>query len=286
MIKDILSVKNFFLFLLISISIYFTFLFFNTFLAITPPQPPPLVKAETLKIEPITISPVVKADESEETLVKLKLAVDDAVSNENLNEEKEAKDVLAVLKETVLPILPPVSIPNTPVIEEKQKKLKSTIEVVQRPKKVAHPIHKNIEKKIVEKPKHHKPSRERVKIAKVHKHKSHKKTLKKKIIKKTKVARVRRSIRDKVVNKRKVTLKKPKKLQEDEVYSLSKEESENFKNFEIVSISKTFTLEESPSFQNPTVYREVESQVALEELPLVETFGVVNVSKPSIYRDE
>jgi len=109
--------------------------------------------------------------------------------------------------------------------------------------------------------------------------------------------------------KKKIELKKKKKtpivqkkinppivkhLKEDDVvvekqqniYTLPREEEESFKNIELFSKSKIFTLEERPNIKSPRETQTLQKEIDLEELPLVETLGVINVSKPFLKQEE
>ena len=245
--------KKFFLLSFLSIFLYLAFLFFNESL-ITQESSPPLI-VEALKIEPIVISPVVKSDESEETLFQLKLAVDDAVSKENIDDEKEAEDILSILKESI----PLVMI--APIINEKKIEEQSGI-----------PIKRHVKKKL--------------KVKKtVYKHKKHslirKKIIKKKIVKK--------AVSVKVVPTPKIIASEKRVIglgEQNDLHYLSREERRKFHNLEVISVSNAFTLEETPAVQNPEECTGYQSKVELKDLSFVKTLGVVDVSAPSIYQDE
>ena len=104
--------------------------------------------------------------------------------------------------------------------------------------------------------------------------------------------------------KKKIELKKKKKtpivqkkinppivkhLKEDDIllekqqniYTLPREEEESFKNIEVFS-----TLEERPEIKSPKATQTLQKEIDLEELPLVETLGVINVSKPFLKQEE
>ena len=192
-------------------------------------------------IEPIVIPKSVKEESNDEILEKLKLVTKEAFENAEPSEDEVAKEVLLILKSFVK------------VIEsEKEKTLLEKRKEITRKKKLL---------KVKELARKKKLAKE--------------KRLKKKIeLKKKKALPVAMKISP-VIVKDAVVLE-----EEQDIYTFSKEEEENFNNLEVVSQSTTFTLEETPKIKNPKQYHDVQQEVNLEELPLVETLGVINVSKP------
>jgi uncharacterized protein with gpF-like domain len=73
---------------------------------------------------------------------------------------------------------------------------------------------------------------------------------------------------------------------EEDLYTLSKEEQRDFKNFEIIAQSKPFVLEESIEIKSPEPYEGEEDEVPLEDLPFVETLGVVEVSDAFVLNEK
>jgi len=207
---------------------------------------------EVIQIESMITPPIIKTTDSEETLLHLKLAVSDALSNDKLNEEEEANEVLALLKESVPFVLMPIPLPkeeNLKVIPPFKKKVKI--------KK-----HKIISKKVVFK-------------RRVKKHEI--------IKKKKKILKAKQPVVKKLINH-----KKREKLldKQENLHFLSIEERKKFKNFEVVFTSKPFTLEDDQEMKYPQQYTGKDEQVKLEELLLVKTLGVVAVSRPYTYENE
>jgi hypothetical protein len=224
-------VKFFLLLFLIVILLYLSFLFIDkpSTIELSPSFSEPAV----IIIEPMVTPPIIELSEHEETLLKLKIAVDDAVSKDNSFKEYEANSILAILKESVpIIVLPPVIIKKEP------------IKVVLLKKKI-----------------------QRVKV--------------KKVIPNIVAKRSSEPLSSQQIKKREVTLG-----EQDDLHYLSKEERKNFKNFEVVSVSKTFVLEEEQKIKSPEHYNGVEKEVKFEDLAFVETLGIVNVSTPSIYQNE
>jgi len=197
-------------------------------------------------IESMVIPPHIRLSEEEETISNLKLAVADNTNNDEFVEEGEADKILEVLKEN----LPPLE-PVPPII----KKEKSPVSIVK--KRVP-------------------PSKTTVKRVKV---------LKSKILKKEP------EVKRKIVENKKVIM--DEKFQrnislgeQNDTHFLSKAEMESFKNLEVVSTSKVFTLEDEQEIKSPVPFQGVQEEVRFEDLKFVETLGVVSKSVPFSYNEK
>lgn len=258
--------KKLFLLFFIIILLYLSLLFLDKPLAIK--FSPSFSESAVIAIEPMVTPPVIEISEHEETLLKLKLAVDDAISKDDSFEENEADSILAILKENVpvfvTPplvqqyVVPPVPIKKKIVTRQKIKRVKAKIDIT---------------KKVIVK--------KQVTNLKPHFIKAHVNSVKRSK-KKIHLTQVKVKTTPSVKSKKRETFLG----EQDDLHYLSKEERENFKNFEVVSVSKPFVLEAEQKIKSPERYRGVQQEVKFEDLAFVETLGVVNVSTPSIYPNE
>jgi len=241
-------VKKAFL-LLVTVLLSIAILYFSFFLI--DKEDLPKKSAKFIEIESMVLPLNIKINE-EETISNLKLAVEDTMNNDEFLEDAEADKILEVLKEN----LPPLE-PVAPVM----KKEKPPTSIVK--KRVPPP----------------KPTVKRVKVVKV------KKAFKSKVV--TKEPEVKREI----VETKKVIMdeKFHRNIslgEQNDTHFLSQAEMENFKNLEVVSTSKVFTLEAEQEIKSPIPFQGVQKEVKFEDLKFVETLGVVSKSVPSIYNDE
>lgn len=254
--------KKLFLLFVMVILLYLFFLFLDKSLATE--FSPSFPESAVIKIEPMLTPPVFEISEQEETLLKLKLAVDDTFSKDNSSEESEADSILATLKESVpLFLAPPLIVKQDPV------SIKKSLFALQKSKRVKAKI--GITKKVTKKrlPKKRLPKKQKI--------------IKKVIVKKqVHLAQVKVEVTPSVKSKKREILLG----EQDDVYYLSEEERKNFKNLEVLFVSKPFVLEEEQQMKSPEPYKGVQQEVKLEDLAFVETLGVVNVSTPSIYQNE
>lgn len=239
------GLKIFLFSLFLSIGVYFFSLFNEK-------DSSNILHSKAIVIEPIVISSSVKEQENKEVLIKLKKEVTDSLKHTEPPEEEVAKEVLALLK---------ALLKSREAKKEKRLKEEESIKK-SREIKENRAYLKRMEK-------------EKQKQAKRRADAKHKEALKRKEIAQ------KRALKKAVVPQIK-TLKEGILLGEQkERHSLSQEEAKKFHNLEVVFESKAFTLEETPKVKSPKAYRGVEeNDVPLEQLPLVETLGVVKVSKP------
>ncbi len=184
----------------------------------------------------------------------------------------------------IKPIIIPKSVKeedNNEILEKLKKETKETFnnaelpknevakEVIDTLKKATKDIKSKEEKKI--KKKKNKKVFNKIKNAKKRRKITKQKKLKrkKKIAEKIEVSKKIKTVKEGIILGEQPT-----------IYTLSKEEAKNFHNWEVISESKPFVLEDKPKIKSPKEYKEVQKDIDLNTLPLVETLGVVNVSKP------
>jgi len=211
----------------------------------------PKKSTKVIEIESIVLPLNIKINK-EETISDLKLAVVETKNNDEFIEESEADKILEVLKEN----LPPLE--TVPPVVKKEKPLASIVK-----KRVISP----------------KTTVKRVKVMKV------KKALKSKVVKKEP------EVKRKIVENKKVIMDEEFQRnislgEQNDTHFLSQAEMESFKDLEVVSTSKVYTLEAEQEIKSPLPFQGVQEEVKFEDLKFVETLGVVSKSVPSIYNDE
>lgn len=200
-------------------------------------------ESKPIIIKPITIPKSVKEEDNNEILEKLKKETKETFDNAELPKNKVAKEVLDILKKA-----------TKHINSKKEKKIKKRRKIFKKKKL-------NIKKKTVKK-------RQTINPKKLN--------IKKTIPKKKKITEKRREVTKKIK-----TVKKGIILGEQpNIYTLSKEEAKKFHNLEVISESKPFVLEDNPKIKEPKEYKKVQKDIDLNTLPLVETLGIVNISKP------
>ena len=255
------------------------------FFSIFPTKPSVKTEITPIHIEQLVLPKAEQKDEEADILAQLE-EVSTLIQEYEPSEEEEANEVFASLEESVhLEVLTPlVVVPKAvSVVMNKVKKPKHIKKNRPKPRK-----HKRVNvKKRVSSPKIVKHKVEIKKVAK-------KKILKKKIVaqlKKPKITARKKRVKKivlapllkPVVMKHKKVSKTKKNIAlgvVSEAYVLSEKEQKNFKNLELVGVSKSFSLEETPAIKSPKYIKENRKQkMALGNLSFVKTLGVVNVSK-------
>jgi len=271
-----LSTLNKILLLLLLIILLSIIYFFSIF----PTKPSVKTEITPIHIEQLVLPKAEQKDEEADILAQLE-EVSTLIQEYEPSEEEEANEVFASLEESVhLEVLTPlVVVPKAvSVVMNKVKKPKHIKKNRPKPRK-----HKRVNvKKRVSSPKIVKHKVEIKKVAKkkiVAQLKKPKITARKKRVKKIVLAPLLKP----VVMKHKKVSKTKKNIAlgvVSEAYVLSEKEQKNFKNLELVGVSKSFSLEETPAIKSPKYIKENRKQkMALGNLSFVKTLGVVNVSK-------
>ena len=248
-----LLVKKIFLFFII---LTFFYLFFLVF------RPKPILQSNltSMEVESMLISSFLEKDEATETLLKLKLAVDDATSDEIEIEEKIADEILVALQASISPVV---------ILKEKIKKV-----IITKKKFKPKPMVMKIKTKINIVQKKTKVLEEKKKID----------------LKKVEAKPVEPIVPVKTPDssiEMTSNLQSPISLgEQDDIHTLSKLERKKFNHLEIVSISKIFALEPEQEIKSPIELKEVPKKIKLHDLELVKTLGVVAKSIPFIQREE
>jgi len=238
-------------------------------------------------IEPIVIPNSVKEESNAEILEKLKVATKEVFKNAEPSEEEVAEKVLVALKA----LMKSREDEKQRVIDEKIKheKQKKLLRQKEREKREKLERKRERAKKKLLKQKEFVRKKEQKKLLKERAY-----AKKKELARKKKLQEKRRLVKKRELEKKKalslapqITHARVKTVKEgvllgeqQDIYTLSKEEEKNFHNLEVVSKSKTFTLEDTPTIKSPKQYQGVQNKVKFDELPWVDTLGVINVSKP------
>jgi len=236
------------------------------FFSISPIKPSIKPEIIPIHIEQLVLPKAEKKDEEADILAQLEEA-SSLIQEYEPSEEEEANEVFASLEESVqLEALAPLVVAPkvVSVISDKVKKTKQVKKV--RPKSQKHKIVKvtkraTIKKKIVV----------QVKKPKV--------VIEKKRVKKIVLAPLLEPVamKHKKISKRKESIALGVV---SEAYVLSEKEQKNFKNLELVGVSKAFSLEATPVIKSPQYIKEdSKKKLALDNLSFVQTLGVMNVSK-------
>lgn len=268
------------------------------------------VFSESIYIEPIVIpKKVVEEDNDSEILNKLKLATEEVFKNSELSKEVEADEVLTVLqqfeKEREAKFQRELEIERELSRKkefEEQREIEIKEEIARaraaRERRAFMRKRKRLakEKRLKEKQELAKrvEDEKKRKIAKVKELKKKEREKERKIAKAKELKKIEKKSKLTMKKKPKPKIKKRKivpfhsplritslGIQQD-LHTLSKEEREKFKHLEVVSVSKSFALERKLDIKSPIEYRGTKSEVKFEELPFVETLGVVAVSKPFV----
>jgi len=251
--------KTFLIIISIALVLYAFFMFNEKLL-------PQVSVSKPIHIEPIIIPPSVKEDSDDEILEKLKLVTKEIFKNAQPSEDEIAQEVLLTLK---------ALLKSKKEEDNKQKDIDKKRELA----KIKLLKEKEfIRKKEELRKKEYARELDRKKKLEEKKRLASKKDLEEKII---------LFIAPKINHEKEKTIKESIILgEQQDIYTLSKEEEKKFHNLEIVSESETFILEEKTKIKNPIANKESEIEVNLDDLPLVETLGVINVSKPFLKNQE
>ena len=252
------------------------------FVSSFPSEPSIQIKEEVISIAPIVIPPNFESDKEVETLLQLKQAVNEASFNDKPSEEEEALEVLQVLGASLPPEETPLVVKKKEVLKEKKIVKKDTPLLVHKVIKKAKSHKKKLvkkEKKIIEKEKIHKK-----KLAI-----KEKKIIKKEIKKKIKLVVIKEKVVLTVVKKEIIKSKVTKKEiflgEHNDLHTLSKEEMKKYQHLEVVTESKPFKLDNLGEIKSPKQQKEEEKKIELDELPFVQTLGVVSKSNPFLQQE-
>ena len=246
-------------------------------------------------IEPIVIPNSVKEESNAEILEKLKVATKEVFENAEPSEDEVAEEVLVALKA----LIKSREDKKQRVIDEKIKreKQKELLRQKEREKKENLERERERVKKKLLKQKELARKKEQAK-RKLAKERAYAK--KKELARKKKLQEKRRLVRKRELEKKKALSLAPQIIparvktvkegivlgEQQDVHTLSKDKERRFQHLEVVSESKTFVLEEKPKIKNPKQYQGSQNKVKFDELPWVETLGVVNVTKPFLKHQE
>ena len=254
-------------------------------------------------IEPIVIPASVKEESDAEILVRLKEATKEVFEHAEPSEDEVAKEVLASLTALVKSR----EREKQRVIEEekRRKKLKALKRKKEQEKRKARLRKREREKKkrlFEEKERAKKRAYVKRKEEAKRKEFARKKRLdaKRRLERKRKLAEKRKLAQKRALEKKKALALASKKAsmeirtvkkgivlgEQHDIHTLSKDKERTFHQLEVVSASKPFALEERPNIKNPKQYHGVEKELPFDELPWVESLGVLTVSKPFLKHSE
>jgi len=239
-------------------------------------------------IEPIVIPNSVKEESNAEILKKLKVATKEVFENAEPSEEEVAEKVLVALKA----LMKSREDERQRVIDEKIKHERQKKLLRQKKRKKREKLERKRErakkKLLKQKELARKKEQKKRKLAKERAY-----AKKKELAQKKKLQEKRRLVKKRELDKKALSLApqitqiKVKMVNEgvllgkqQDIYTLSKDEKRSFKNLEIVSKSEIFILEERPKIKNPKEDKSIQKEVNFNELPLVETLGIIKISKP------
>jgi hypothetical protein len=240
-------------------------------------------------IEPIVIPNSVKEESNAEIIEKLKEATKEVFENAEPSEDEVAKEVLIALKallksreENKQRML------DEKIKREKQKELLQQKEREKR-KKLERKRERAKKKLLKQKELARKKEQAKRKLAKEKASAKRKELARKKRLEEKRKLEKKKSLSlaPKIIPIKVRTLKEGIVLGEQhDIHTLSKDKERSFHHLEVVSESKPFVLEERPKIKNPKQYQGSQNRVKFDELPWVETLGVINVSKPYLKQEE
>ena len=250
--------------------------------------------SKPIMIEPIVIPNSVKEESNAEILEKLKVATKEVFENAEPSEDEVAEEVLIVLKA----LIKSREDKEQRVLDEKIKRENQKKFLLQKEREKRERLERKRErakkKLLKQKALARKKEQAKRKLAKKRAYAKKKELARKKklqekrrLVKKRKLEKKALSFSSKTKSTKIKTVKKDILLGVQQgIYTLSKEKERSFQNLAVVSKSKTFVLEERPKIKNPKQYQGSQPKVNFDELPWVETLGVINVSKPFLKHQE